>query len=156
MAKADAAVRIVAQNRRARHNYTIEDALEAGLVLTGSEVKALREGRGNIQESYATEKNGEIFLVNAHISEYRQAGPQNHEPRRARKLLLKRREIRRLIGAVQREGVTIVPLKIYFNARGIAKVEIALGRGKRQYDKREAEKKRDWDRQRARLIREKG
>lgn len=156
MAKADAAVRIVAQNRRARHNYTIEDALEAGLVLTGSEVKALREGRGNIQESYATEKDGEIFLVNAHIPEYRQAGPQNHEPRRPRKLLLKRREIRRLIGAVQREGVTIVPLKIYFNARGIAKVEIALGRGKRQFDKREAEKKRDWDRQRRRLLRDKG
>lgn len=154
MAKADTAVRIVAQNRRAHHNYTIEDALEAGLVLTGSEVKALREGRGNIQESYATEKDGEIFLVNAHIPEYRQAGLQNHEPRRARKLLLKRREIRRLIGAVQREGATIVPLKIYFNARGIAKVEIALARGKRQFDKREAEKKRDWDRQRARLMRQ--
>ena len=153
MAKADAAVRIVAQNRRAYHNYTIKDALEAGLVLTGSEVKALREGRGNIQESYATEIDGEMFLVNAHIPEYRQAGTQNHEPRRPRKLLLKRREIRRLIGAVQREGATIVPLKLYFNARGIAKVEIALARGKRQFDKREAEKKRDWDRQRARLLR---
>ncbi len=156
MAKADAAVRIVAQNRRARHNYTIVEALEAGLVLTGSEVKALREGRGNIQESYATEKDGEIFLVNAHIPEYRQAGRQNHEPRRPRKLLLKRREISRLLGAVQREGATIVPLKIYFNPRGIAKVEIALARGKRQYDKRQDEKKRDWDRQRARLLREKG
>lgn len=156
MAKAESAVRVVAQNRRARHNYTIEDTLEAGLVLTGSEVKALREGRGNIQESYATEQNGEIFLVNAYIPEYKQAGQFNHDPRRSRKLLLNRREIDRLTGAVQREGATMVPLKLYFNARGFAKVEIALARGKRQYDKREAEKKKDWDRQRARLMREKG
>ena len=156
MAKAESAIRIVAQNRRARHNYTIEDSLEAGLVLTGSEVKALREGRGNIQESYAAEQNGEIFLVNAYIPEYKQAGQFNHDPRRARKLLLKRREISRMAGAVQREGATMVPLKLYFNARGIAKVEIALARGKRQYDKRQSEKKKDWDRQRARLMREKG
>ncbi len=149
-------VRIVAQNRKARHNYTIEDSLEAGVVLSGSEVKSLRAGRGNIQESYATEKDGEIFLVNAYIAEYDQAGPMNHEPRRARKLLLKRREINRLGGAVQREGATLVPLTLYFNPRGIAKVELALARGKRQYDKRQAEKKRDWDRQRARLMREKG
>ena len=156
MAKAESTDRIVAQNRKAWHNYTIEDTLEAGLVLTGSEVKALREGRGNIQESYATEQNGEIFLVNAYIPEYKQAGQFNHDPRRARKLLLKRREIERMGGAVQREGATMVPLKLYFNARGIAKVEIALARGKRQYDKREAEKKKDWDRQRARLMRDKG
>lgn len=155
-AAADTSQRIVAQNRRARHNYTIEDTLEAGLVLTGSEVKALREGRGNIQESYAAEKDGEIFLVNAYIPEYKQAGRQNHDPRRARKLLLNRREINRMTGAVQRDGATMVPLKLYFNPRGIAKVEVALARGKRQYDKRQAEKKRDWDRQRARLMREKG
>ena len=157
--KADAdadAIRINAQNSKAYHNYTIEDSLEAGVVLTGSEVKSLRAGRGNIQESYATEKDGEIFLVNAYIPEYAQAGPMNHEPRRARKLLMSRRQINRLAGAVQREGATLVPLKLYFNPRGIAKVEIALARGKRQYDKREAEKKRDWDRQRARLMREKG
>jgi SsrA-binding protein len=155
-AKTDAAVRVIAQNRKARHNYHIEDSLEAGIVLSGSEVKSLREGRGNIQESYATEQDGEIFLVNAYIPEYRQAGPQNHEPRRARKLLLNRREISRLIGAVQREGMTLVPLQIYFNARGLAKVELALARGKRQYDKREAEKQRDWQRQKARLMRERG
>ena len=156
MSSAAAAVRIAAQNRKARHNYSIEDSLEAGIVLTGSEVKSLRAGRANISESYATEKDGELFLVNAHIPEYRQAGPQNHEPRRPRKLLLRRRQIGRLVGAIQREGMTLVPLKLYFNSRGIAKLELGLAKGKRQYEKREAEKKRDWERQRARLMREKG
>lgn len=157
MARGDAgAARLAAQNRKARHNYTIEESLEAGLVLTGSEVKSLREGRANIAESYAREKDGEIFLINAHIPEYKQAGQFNHDPRRARKLLLQRRQINRLIGAVQRQGVTLIPLKLYFNDRGLAKLELGLGRGKKKYDKREAEKMRDWNRQKARLMREKG
>ena len=157
MARGEAgAVKVAAQNRKARHNYTIEDSLEAGIVLTGSEVKALREGRANIAESYAREKEGEIILVNAHIPEYKQAGQFNHEPRRPRKLLLQRRQINRLIGAVQRDGMTLVPLKLYFNERGIAKLQLGLGRGKKKHDKRETEKTRDWNRQKARLMREKG
>ena len=157
MARSDThAGRLVAQNRKAWHNYHIGQTFEAGLVLTGSEVKSLRAGHGNIAESYATERDGEIFLINAYIAEYKQAGPDNHEPRRPRKLLLKRREINRLSGAVQRQGMTLVPLRLYFNARGRAKIEIALATGKRQYDKRQAEKKRDWDRQKARLMRDKG
>ena len=148
--------RLVAQNRKAWHNYHIGQTFEAGLVLTGSEVKSLRAGHGNIAESYATERDGEIFLINAYIAEYKQAGPDNHQPRRARKLLLKRREINRLSGAVQRQGMTLVPLRLYFNGRGRAKIEIALATGKRQYDKRQTEKKRDWDRQKARLMRDKG
>ena len=157
MAKSDvAANRVAAQNRKARHNYQIEDSLEAGLVLLGSEVKALREGRANIAESYAKPENGEIWLINAHIPEYRQAGQFNHEPRRPRKLLLKKREASKLIGATDRDGMTLIPLKLYFNARGIAKLEIGLGKGKHYYDKRETQKKRDWNRQKARLIREKG
>ena len=157
MAKSDvAANRVAAQNRKARHNYQIEDSLEAGLVLRGSEVKALREGRANIAESYAKPENGEIWLINAHIPEYSQAGQFNHEPRRPRKLLLKKREASKLIGATDREGMTLIPLKLYFNARGIAKLEIGLGKGKHYYDKRETQKKRDWNRQKARLMREKG
>ena len=157
MAKSDvAANRVAAQNRKARHNYQIEDSLEAGLVLLGSEVKALREGRANIAESYAKPENGEIWLINAHIPEYKQAGQFNHEPRRPRKLLLKKREASKLIGATDRDGMTLIPLKLYFNARGIAKLEIGLGKGKHYYDKRETQKKRDWNRQKARLMREKG
>ena len=157
MAKSDvAAHRVAAQNRRARHEYSIEDTVEAGLVLTGSEVKALREGRANIAESYAKAERGEIWLINAHIPEYKQAGPLNHEPRRPRKLLLKRRELDRLAGAAEREGMTLVPLRLYFNARGIAKLELGLGKGKKHYDKRETEKRRDWERQKARLMRERG
>ena len=157
MAKSDvAANRVAAQNRKARHNYQIEDSLEAGLVLRGSEVKALREGRANIAESYAKPENGEIWLINAHIPEYSQAGQFNHEPRRPRKLLLKKREASKLIGATDRDGMTLIPLKLYFNARGIAKLEIGLGKGKHYYDKRETQKKRDWDRQKARVMREKG
>ena len=157
MAKSDvAANRVAAQNRKARHNYQIEDSLEAGLVLRGSEVKALREGRANIAESYAKPENGEIWLINAHIPEYSQAGQFNHEPRRPRKLLLKKREASKLIGATDRDGMTLSPLKLYFNARGIAKLEIGLGKGKHYYDKRETQKKRDWNRQKARLMREKG
>ena len=157
MAKAAApAGRVVAENRKARHNYTIEDTLEAGLVLTGSEVKSLRAGRANIAESYAKADDGEIFLINAHISEYKQAGPFGHEPRRPRKLLLHKRQIGRLLASVQREGATLVPLRLYFNDRGIAKLLLGLAVGKRKHDKRESEKQRDWQRQKARLMREKG
>ena len=157
MAKSDiAAHRVAAQNRKARHTYEIEDTLEAGMVLMGSEVKALREGRANIAESYAKAEGDEVWLVNAYIPEYKQAGQFNHEPRRPRKLLLKKREAAKLIGASEREGMTLVPLKVYFNNRGIAKLELGLGKGKKHYDKRETQKKRDWDRQKARLLREKG
>ncbi len=155
-AKADSNIRVTAENRKARHNYAIEDTFEAGLMLTGSEVKSLRAGRANINEAYARPIDGQLFLVNAHINEYAQAGPANHEPRRPRKLLLHRRQIDRLLGAVQRDGATVVPLKLYFNERGIAKLLIGLAHGKRRHDKREAEKKRDWDRQRSRLLRAKG
>ncbi|MBW8639563.1 SsrA-binding protein SmpB [Hoeflea sp. WL0058] len=148
--------RIAAENRKARFNYEIIETFEAGLVLTGTEVKSLRQGKANIAESYATEENGEIWLINSHIPEYLQANRFNHEPRRHRKLLLNAREVRKLIGAVQREGMSLVPLKIYFNDRGIAKLELALARGKKQHDKRETEMKRDWDRQKARLLRDRG
>lgn len=148
--------RLVAQNRKARHNYTIEDRLEAGIVLAGTEVKSLREGKGNIAEAYAGEIDGELWLFNAYIPEYSAGSYHNHEPRRPRKLLLHAREIARLLGAIQEKGVTLVPLSLYFNERGIAKVELGLARGKKHYDKREAEKKRDWQRQKERLIRELG
>lgn len=147
---------VVAQNRKARYNYFIEDSLEVGLMLTGSEVKSLRLGRANIGEAYAREINGELFLINAHITEYAQSGQFSHEPTRPRKLLLKRRQLDKLLAEVQRAGVTLVPLKIYFNARGFAKLELGIARGKKQFDKRETEKQRDWSRQKARLIREKG
>ena len=153
MAKSDtAAYRVAAHNRRARHNYEIGDTLEAGIVLTGSEVKSLREGRATIAESYAKAENGEIWLINAHIPEYKQAGPFNHEPTRPRKLLLKQREIAKLIGATERAGMSLVPMKLYFNSRGVAKLEIGLGKGKKHYDKRETEKNRDWNMQKARLL----
>ncbi|MCP4330844.1 MAG: SsrA-binding protein SmpB [Alphaproteobacteria bacterium] len=148
--------RIVAQNRRARHDYFIDDSLEAGLVLVGSEVKSLRAGRGNLADSYAGEIDGELYVFNAYIPEYAAASRRNHETRRPRKLLVHRRERDRLIGAIQREGVTLVPLSIYFNERGLAKVEIGVARGKRKYDKRETEKRRDWDRQKQRVLRERG
>ena len=148
--------RIAAQNRKARHDYIIESTLEAGIVLTGSEVKSLRLCQGNITESYAVERDGDIVLLNAYIPEYKQAGQFNHETRRPRKLLLKRREIDKLTGQVQRAGMTLVPLKIYFNPRGIAKVELAVARGKHKADKRETEKKRDWERERGRLLRARG
>ena len=148
--------RIVAENRKARHNYEIEDVLEAGIALTGSEVKSLRQGKANIAESYASEEGGNMVLINAYIPEYDAANRFNHEPRRSRRLLLHRREIDRLAGAVQKEGRTIIPLKLYFNGRGIAKLQLGLGRGKKIHDKRETERRRDWDRQKARLMREKG
>ncbi len=146
----------VAKNRKARYDYFIEDRFEAGIVLIGSEVKSLREGRGNITESYAGERDGEIFLFNAYIPEYRNASYIDHETRRPRKLLLKRREVDKLIAALTQKGVTLVPLAIYFNARGIAKVEIGVATGKRKFEKREAIKERDWRRQKGRLMRDKG
>lgn len=148
--------KLVAENRKARFNYDIEEKLEAGIVLTGSEVKSLRSGKANITESYASTEDGELYLINAHIAEYTQAGRANHEPTRRRKLLVHRRELGRLIGAIQRQGMTLVPLRMYFNARGIAKVQLGLAKGKKLHDKRETEKKRDWDRQRGRLMRDKG
>ena len=150
------AKRVVAQNRRARHDYIIESTLEVGLVLTGSEVKSLRQGRCSLGEAYASEHGGELYLRNMHISPYEAASRDNHEPRRPRKLLVHRRELARLIGQVQRGGYTLVPLSIYFNPRGIAKLELALARGKRKADKRDSEKRRDWERQKARLMRERG
>ena len=147
---------LVAQNRKARHNYQIEDTLEAGLVLTGTEVKSLRQGRASIGEAYAADDGGDLYLINAQIPVYEAANRFNHEPKRPRKLLVHRRERSRLIGLVQRQGYTLVPLRLYFNNRGIAKVELGLARGKRQVDKRETEKQRDWQRQKARLMREKG
>ncbi|MGI8852041.1 MAG: SsrA-binding protein SmpB [Methyloceanibacter sp.] len=148
--------KLVAENRKARFNYDIEEKLEAGIVLTGSEVKSLRSGKANITESYASTEDGELYLINAHIAEYTQAGRANHEPTRRRKLLVHRRELGRLIGAIQRQGMTLVPLRMYFNTRGIAKVQLGLAKGKKLHDKRETEKKRDWDRQRGRLMRDKG
>jgi SsrA-binding protein len=136
--------RVVAKNRRARHDYTITDTVEAGLILTGSEVKSLRAGHASIQESYAGETDGELFLINAQINEYSQANRFNHDPKRPRKLLLKKRELSRLLGAISKKGVTLIPLSLYFNAKGLAKLEIGLAVGKNKADKRETEKKRDW------------
>ena len=146
----------VADNRKARFNYEIGETFEAGVALTGSEVKALRAGKATIAESYADARDGEIWLINSNISEYKQAGRDNHAPKRPRKLLLHRRQINKLIGAVERQGYTVVPLKMYFNATGRAKVEIALARGKKLHDKRDTLKKRSWDRERGRLLRAKG
>jgi len=147
--------RYVAQNRRARRDYTIEETLEAGIQLMGSEVKVLRAGLASIGEAYATERGGEIYLLNAHFPIYPPAR-FNHEPRRPRKLLLRRREINRLLGAVKREGVTLIPLAIYFNERGVAKLELGLAKHRRKEDRREVEKTRDWQRDRGRLMRERG
>jgi SsrA-binding protein len=155
-AKSDAKIKVVADNRRARFNYEIGDTVEAGIALTGTEVKSLRVGKATIAESYADAKNGEIWLVNANIPEYLQASRFNHAPKRPRKLLLHKRQIARLASAVEREGMTIVPLKLYFNDKGRAKIELAVARGKKLHDKRETEKKRSWDRERARLMRAKG
>ena len=147
--------RFVAQNRRARHDYLIETTLEAGIELLGTEVKVLRQGLASINEAYAAERDGELWLVNSHFPTYPPAR-FNHEPRRLRKLLLRRREINRLMGAIRREGMTVVPLSVYFNARGRAKLELGLAKGKRKSDKREAEKARDWQRDKARLMRDRG
>jgi SsrA-binding protein len=146
--------KIVADNRKARYAYAIESTLEAGLQLMGSEVKSLRSGKANIGESYAQAKDGEIFLVNAYIPEYTMANRFNHEPRRPRKLLVRKAEVKRLSAAIQREGMTLIPLKLYFTPKGRAKLELGIARGKKLHDKRETEKQRDWQRDKARLLRE--
>jgi SsrA-binding protein len=155
--KPDSNFKIVADNRRARYNYEIGEKFEAGLALTGTEVKSLRTGKATIAESYAgVDRAGEMWLYNANIPEYLAGNRFNHEPKRPRKLLLKSREISKLAQGVEREGMTVVPLRLYFNARGRAKVEIALAKGKQMHDKRETEKKRDWAREKGRLMRERG
>ncbi len=148
--------RTVAENRKARFNYEIIDTLEAGLVLTGTEVKSLRQGQANIAESYASVEGGELWLINSWLPEYLQGNRFNHEPRRRRKLLIKHKELARLAKGVERDGMTLVPLKIYFNERGRAKMLLALARGKKLHDKRETEKTRDWERQKSRLLRDRG
>lgn len=146
----------VAENRKARFSYEVLDTYEAGLALTGTEVKSLREGKANIQESYASVEGGEIWLINSYLPEYLQGNRFNHAPRRRRKLLLKKREMARLAQGVEREGMTMVPLKIYFNERGRAKLLLGLARGKKLHDKRATEKARDWNREKARLLKERG
>jgi len=155
-AKTNPRFKVVADNRKARFNYEIGEVYEAGIALTGSEVKSLRAGKATIAESYADARGGEIWLINSNIPEYLQAHRFNHLPKRPRKLLLHARQIDKLVGAVEREGMTIVPLKLYFNEKGRAKIEIALARGKKLHDKRETLKKRSWERERGRLMREKG
>lgn len=149
-------VKTVAENRRARYDYHIEDCYEAGIALTGTEVKSLRFGEGSIGESYAEVNDGEIWLINANIPEFSHGNRFNHEPKRPRKLLLHEREIKKLHGAVAREGMTLVPLSIYFNGRGRAKVELALAKGKKAHDKRETIKERDWKREAARILKDRG
>jgi SsrA-binding protein len=146
----------VAQNRKARHDYAIDSTLEAGIVLTGTEVKSLRDGGVQITDAHAGEMGGELWLFNAHIPEFRGGNRLNHEPKRPRKLLVHRRERDRLLGSIQREGMTIVPLRLYFNPQGRAKIEIGLAKGKKKFDKRETIKQRDWQREKARVMRSRG
>lgn len=148
--------KIVADNRRARRDYEIEDVFEAGLMLTGTEVKALREGHATIKEAYASPEDGAIYLINATIPEYSAGNRENHEPKRKRKLLLHTKEIIKLSQAVERKGYTIAPLRLYFNDRGVAKLEIGIGAGRKHHDKRQVEKNRDWNRQKQRLLRDQG
>lgn len=152
MAKKDSKIKIVAENRKARFNYELSDFLETGIVLQGTEVKALRTGKANIAESYASFEKGELWLINSYIAEYTQANRFNHDPRRFRKILLHKKEMKRLFTAVQRESMTIVPLKLYFNIKGRLKLELALAKGKKNYDKRDVQKKRDWGREKERLL----
>jgi SsrA-binding protein len=148
--------KIVAENRRARFEYFIDDVFEAGIALQGTEVKALRGGEGSIAESYAEVKNHQVFLVNSNIPEYSHGNRENHEPKRPRKLLLHEREITKMQSAVERQGMTLVPLMVYFNSKGRAKVELALAKGKKLHDKREVIKDRDWKRDAARIMKERG
>ena len=152
--KSDPARKLVAENRKARFNYEIDDTVEAGLVLQGTEVKSLRNGEANIAESYVSEEGGEIWLINSYIPEYLEANRFNHEPRRRRKLLLNKREMARMAQSADREGMTLVPLKLYFNDRGLAKLQVAVAKGKKTVDKRETEAKRDWNRQKQRLLKQ--
>ncbi|ESX03841.1 single-stranded DNA-binding protein [Mesorhizobium sp. LSJC268A00] len=154
--KADPNNKTVSENRKARFSYEVLDTVEAGLVLTGTEVKSLRQGQANIQDSYASVEGGEIWLINSYLPEYLQANRFNHEPRRRRKLLLNKREMAKLSQSIDREGMTLVPLKIYFNDQGRAKLLLAVGRGKKLHDKRETEKQRDWSREKGRLMKERG
>lgn len=150
--KSDPNSRLISENRQARYHYAVEDDLEAGIVLTGSEVKALRTGQSNIAESYASVENGELWLINAHIGALKEAGIFGHEERRPRKLLVSKRELSRLWSATGREGMTLVPLKLYFNEKGRVKLKLAIAKGKKIADKRETEAKRDWSREKARLM----
>ena len=154
--KSDPNSKTVAENRKARHNYAIEDDIECGIVLEGSEVKSLREGKSNIAESYATVENGELWLVNSYIPAYQQAKTFPHEERRRRKLLVSKRELAKLWQGIGREGMTLVPLRLYFNEKGRAKLKLGIAKGKKMSDKRETEKRRDWQRQKARLLRDRG
>jgi SsrA-binding protein len=157
MAKKDGPkVKVVAENRRARFDYAIEEDLEVGLVLEGSEVKSLREGKANIAESYATVEGGELWLINAHIPQYVQAKTFGHEERRRRKLLAHKKQVARLWQGIGRQGMTLVPLSLYFNEKGVAKLKLGIAKGKKTTDKRETAKKRDWAREKARLLKEKG
>ena len=148
--------KVVAENRKARFNYYIEETFEAGLALQGTEVKALRGGEGTIAESYAEVRDGQVMLINANIPEFSHGNRNNHEPKRPRKLLLHEREINKMLGAVERKGMTLVPLSVYFNSKGRAKIELALAKGKQAHDKRATIKDRDWKRDKARLMRDKG
>ena len=150
--KTNNGLKIICLNRKASFNYFFEDLLEAGIVLKGSEIKSIREGKVNIADSYAIEKNGELILINSHIASYKQASYSNHKPLDNRKLLLNKKEINKLIGKIQREGLTIVPTKMYFK-KGKAKIELAVAKGKKQYDKRATKKNRDWSREKARYVR---
>ena len=150
--KTKSGLKIISNNRKARFNYFFKEFYEAGIVLFGSEVKSLRDGKANISESYAFDNNGEIFLVNSHIPSYKESSYNNHDPKRNRKLLLNKREINKLLGKINREGLTLIPTKLYFK-KGKAKVEIAVAKGKKQYDKRHTKKKRDWNREKARYFR---
>jgi SsrA-binding protein len=154
-AKKKSDVKVAAENRKARHNYFIESTLEAGLMLAGTEIKGLREGHATIADAYAQAKGGELFLINATIPEYSAGNRENHEPKHPRKLLLKKREIAKLTQAVTRQGMTVIPLKIYFNERGIAKVELGLATGKKLHDKRATDRDRSWQRDKARLMKQK-
>jgi SsrA-binding protein len=149
-------VKTVTENRRARFDYAIEQVFEAGIALTGTEVKALRFGEGSIAESYAEVKAGEVWLINANVPEFSHGNRHNHEPKRPRKLLLNAREINKMFAAVMRQGMTLVPLSIYFNGRGRAKVELALGKGRKAHDKREYVKEKEWKREAARILKERG
>ena len=150
--KTKSGLKIISNNRKARFNYFFKEFFEAGIVLLGSEVKSLRDGKVNISESYAFDENGEIYLVNSHIPAYKESSYNNHDPKRNRKLLLNKREINKLIGKVNREGYTLIPTKLYFK-KGKAKIEIAVAKGKREYDKRHVKKKRDWNREKAKFFR---
>ena len=154
--KKERPIKVIAENRKARFNFAIEDTLEVGIALTGTEVKSIRNGKSTIAESYADPKDGEIWLINCNIPEYLQANRFNHEPKRPRRLLLHRKQINKLMGAVERQGMTLVPLKMYFNERGRVKLQLALAKGKQLHDKRATEKDRDWGREKGRLLRQRG